>query len=372
MIKILFYIDELRAGGAEKVLCNLVNNMDPSAFDITVHTTWKSDAESLLNSNIHYKYVYKNKSKLNRMLYRIEAQLRVFYMIHLAGNYDIEAAYLESGPTKVIASSTNKKAKHIAWIHCDLAKKFPDMQSFVRKTKKHYMKYDQVICVSEDCKQTYRKYFPDCAPSQVLYNVIDADEILCKSKMKEYAGIKRKMAAAAVGRMSIEKNYLQLLMVHKSLINEGFDYELWFVGNGPEKENLLKYVDANQLQDHVRFFGYMDNPYPIMKMADFLVCSSKYEGYSTVVIESMILGVPVITVNCGGMKEILGNSEFGMITENSEADLKRGIEVILTDDQLRFEYHEKALLRAAQLSGKNAAKQTENILIKLSEGNSSL
>lgn len=372
MIKILFYIDELRAGGAEKVLCNLVNNMDPSSFDITVHTTWKSDAGALLKKHVKYRYVFKNKNKFNRYLYRAEAQLGLFYQFHLKDNYDIEIAYLECGPTKVMAASTNKKAKHIAWIHCDLAKKFSDMQSFVNKTRKHYMKYDQVICVSEDCYQTYQKYFSDCAPSQVLYNVIDADEILCKSKMNDYSGVKRKMSAVAVGRMSIEKNYLQLLKVHKSLIDEGFDYELWFVGDGPEKENLMKNVEINQLEDHVRFFGYMDNPYPVMKTADFLVCSSKYEGYSTVVIESMILGVPVITVNCGGMKEILGNNEFGMITDNSEADLKRGIEAFLTDDQLRFKYHEKALFRAAQLSGKNAAKQTEKILIGLSEGNSSL
>ena len=232
MIKILFYIDEITGGGAEKVLCNLVNNMDPSSFDITVHTTWKSGAESLLKPHVKYKYVYGNKNKINRFIYRAETQLGLFYQFHLKGDYDIEVAYLECGPTKVMASSTNKKAVHLAWIHCDLEKKFEDMSSFANKTRSQYKKYDKVICVSEDCNKTYQKYFSDCAPSQVLYNVIDSEEILRKAEMEPAVSInKTKLTAIAVGRMSPEKNYSMLLEVHNQLVKEGYDYELWLVGD---------------------------------------------------------------------------------------------------------------------------------------------
>ena len=65
MIKILFFIETLSGGGAEKVLQNLVNNMDSEKFDITVQTVWKENPEGFLNENIKYKYIYPYYSKLN-------------------------------------------------------------------------------------------------------------------------------------------------------------------------------------------------------------------------------------------------------------------------------------------------------------------
>lgn len=368
MIKILFYIDELTAGGAEKVLCNLVNNMDPSSFDITVHTTWKSDAKSLLKPHVKYKYVYNKKNQLNRLIYRAETQLGLFYQLHLKGNYDIEVAYLECGPTKVMASSTNKKAAHIAWIHCDLEKKFADMNAFADKTRNQYKKYDKVICVSEECNKIYQKYFSSCAPSQVLYNVIDDEEILRKAEMEPAVPInKTKLTAIAVGRMSPEKNYSMLLKAYNQLIREGEDFDLWFVGDGPDAEKLKGYVKENGLENSVCFYGFQSNPYPYMKKADFLVCSSKYEGYSTVVIEAAVLGVPTVTVDCGGMRVIFGDSEFGLITENSRQELERGLCTMIERERIRSHYKEKAVQRALQLTGKSMAKQTESVLAALTQ-----
>ena len=363
MIKILFYIDELTAGGAEKVLCNLVNNMDPSSFDITVHTTWKSDAESLLKPHVKYKYVYSNKNKINRYLYRAETQLGLFYQLHLKDNYDIEVAYLECGPTKVMASSTNKKAAHIAWIHCDLEKKFTDMNAFADKTRSQYKKYDKVICVSEECNKTYQKYFSDCAPSQVLYNVIDDEEIQRKAELAPAVPInKTKLTAIAVGRMTDQKNYMMLLEAYNELRKEGKDFDLWFVGDGPDSNKLKSYVKGNGLEGTVRFYGFQSNPYPYIKKADFLICSSKYEGYSTVAVEAMILGTPIVTVDCTGMEEIIGDPQCGLIVDNSKEGLKVGISQFLLDYELRNSLSEKALARSVQLSGKNVVKLIEQIL----------
>ena len=63
MIKILFFIETLSGGGAEKVLQNLVNNMDTEKFDITVQTVWKENPEGYLSNNIKYKYIYPCFSK---------------------------------------------------------------------------------------------------------------------------------------------------------------------------------------------------------------------------------------------------------------------------------------------------------------------
>ena len=95
MIKILFFIDTtLASGGAEKVLRELVNNMDQSKFDITVCTLWKEEAEKYLAPGVRYRYLFAKRSKLNKYLFRLESALGLTYRLHMAGDYDIEVAYL--------------------------------------------------------------------------------------------------------------------------------------------------------------------------------------------------------------------------------------------------------------------------------------
>ena len=73
----------------------------------------------------------------------------------------------------------------------------------------------------------------------------------------------------------------------------------------------------------------MKNPYPLMDKMDLFVCSSRAEGYSLVIAEAMILGLPVISTNCAGPKELLDNGNYGMIVENHDEALYEGINNII-------------------------------------------
>ena len=130
MIKILFLIETLNAGGAEKVLRDLVNHMDQSKFDITAQTVWPCDASKYLVPGIRYKSMYASESKANHLRYRVEAESGLAYRLHVKDDYDIECAYLEMGPTKVLSASTNKKAKKLAWVHCDLTTAVSDPAAY--------------------------------------------------------------------------------------------------------------------------------------------------------------------------------------------------------------------------------------------------
>ena len=161
VIKIIFFIESLSGGGAEKVLRNLVNAMDQSKFDITVQTLYREDAESCLAPGVHYKYCYPAKSCANELRMRAEAAAGLTYPLHIKGGYDIEAAYLECGSTKIMAGSTNQKALKLAWVHCDLAKKAADAAKFVRETKEYYKKYDLAVCVSDDVRRSFTEMYGD-------------------------------------------------------------------------------------------------------------------------------------------------------------------------------------------------------------------
>ena len=181
MIKILFFIENLSGGGAEKVLCNLVNAMDQSKFDITVQTLWKADAEKFLRPGIRYRYCYASQSRVNSWRSRAEIALGLCYRLHIKDDYDIEVAYLECGATKVMAASTNSRAKKLAWVHCDLALKMKDPEDFARRSAAWYQQLDRVVCVSENVKDSFDRLFGIPEKTTVLYNTIDDEEIRSKA-----------------------------------------------------------------------------------------------------------------------------------------------------------------------------------------------
>lgn len=361
MIKILFFIDTtLASGGAEKVLRELVNNMDQSKFHITVHTLWKEDAEKYLVHGIRYRYVFDKRTKLNERRFQLESALGLTYRMHLADDYDIEVAYLEFGPTKVLARSSNKKAQKIAWIHCNLLKEIQDLSGFLGKTKNWYSKYDKVVCVSELIQQGFTKLFGNQPEAIKIHNTVDDTAIRNKAKDSLPDGIcRKKPTVVTVGRLYPVKGYDRLLEAHLGLIRNGLDHDLWILGEGPDRAAMEKYIAENELTNSVHLLGFHSNPYPFMREADVVVCSSYSEGFSTMVTEALILGKPVVTTPCSGMDELLGDSEFGLITEDSVEGIYNGMKQMLENPALREDYAKKAAIRGRDFSKVKLVKQTE-------------
>ena len=98
-----------------------------------------------------------------------------------------------------------------------------------------------------------------------------------------------------------------------------------------------------------------------MKKADVIVCSSIYEGISTVVLEALILGKSVITTPCGGMKELLGDSEYGMIADDGDNGLYQCMEKFLSDPMLKRQNEVQAKIRAEKFSKSNVLSGTETM-----------
>ena len=99
---------------------------------------------------------------------------------------------------------------------------------------------------------------------------------------------------------------------------------------------------------------------------DLLVCSSYSEGFSTAATEALIVGTPVCTVEVSGMKEMLGNNdEYGIVTENDEEALYRGIKRLLDDPELLRHYRRQAAIRGKAFSTAETVKAVEDMLLQL-------
>lgn len=363
MIKILFFIETLNGGGAEKVLQNLVNAMDKSEFDITVQTLYPDEAAKNLADGIKYKYCYHSASGLNQLVMRLETAFGLTYPRHIKEDYDIEVAYLECGSTKIMAGSTNKKAKKIAWVHCDLSKKFADSADFPAKAQKIYDKFDSIVCVSQSVKAGFEKLFGKDERISVVYNTVNDKEVIRLADVDTVD--KSEPTVLSIGRLSKQKRFDRLISAHKKLIDEGVQHRLMIMGEGVERASLEKLISDLSLSDSAELIGYRDNPYPYIKAADVCVCSSDYEGISTFITESLILGKAIVTTDCSGMRELLGNGEFGIITDSDDKAFAQGIKALLTDEALKKSYEKKALKRGEDFSEAQLTQNTEAFLKNL-------
>lgn len=364
MIKILFFIDGITGGGAEKVLRTLVNNMDQSKFDITVQTLDEVDPEQYLVPGIRYKAINRCKTTWGKKLFhywvRLCAELKWLYSLYIRDDYNVEVAYLECGPTKIMAGSTNKKAKKLAWVHCDLEKKG---LYCTKKQQKMYACYNKVVAVSQNVGDSFTRQFGCDHDVRVLYNAIDETEIL--GRAAAFPVHNEAFTFVSVGRLAHQKGFDRLLDACALLKKDGADFHLQILGTGPEQENLERQIAENGLADTVQMLGFRENPYPHIHSADAVVCSSRYEGLSTAVTEALILGKPIITTPCTGMDELLGDSEFGLITEDSTEGIYQGMKRMLEHPELRNHYAQKAAERGRDFSREKLVKKTEQFFEEL-------
>lgn len=361
-IRILFFIPGLSEGGAEKVLRNLVNNMDQSKFEITVQTIDEYDPKLYLASGIRYKAINRKKTAWGRKLFsywfRLCAELKLAYRFYVKDDYDIEVAYLETAATKIIAQSTNKKAAKVAWVHCDLSKK-EGMEYPSEKIRKQYDNYDKIVCVSKDVEQGFHKLFGKHYDTVVLYNVIDENEIYHKAEETiEWSHTPGELRLLAAGRLTRQKNFGYLIDTCWKLKESGYRFHLNILGEGPERNRLQDQIEKEHLEDCITLRGFTKNPYPWMEKADLIICSSRYEGISTVIQEALILGRPVVTTPCTGMKELLGNSKYGLIVEDSENGLYNGIKQLIDDPKLLRKYKSEAEERGREFKKKKVVSET--------------
>lgn len=330
MIKIIFVINSLAVGGVEKALVNLVNSLDENKYDITVLSITRDfTLKEQLNSNIKLKGIFpKNMKGLDYIFKYISTN--ILYKLFIKEKYDIEVAYSDGRPVVLLGFNTISKSKKFTWIHQDVKKydKVINCYTSWDAYKESYKKFHKVFCVSELANQSFIEV-SNAANSCVIHNVIPKKELMMKAK--EAGDIKKRnhLIFITVGRLSQEKGQLRLLKIHKALIDEGFFYKLWIVGDGPDKDAIMKFIQENQLQDNVELFGYQSNPYKYICQSDLYICPSYTEALSTTCIESLLLGVPVVTTNVPGSQDILGGSNCGSIVKNTDESIYKELKRIL-------------------------------------------
>ena len=367
MTKIIFLIHDLGHGGAEKVLVNLVNNMDPKQFDITVMALFGGGVnEQFLKPHVRYQTIFQRTFPGNSHVMKLFSPA-FLHRWFVKERYDIEVSYLEGPSARIISGCPQEDTKLVSWIHVEqhTVKRASISFRSYGEALRCYSRFHRTICVSEYVKRDFLNIFPTLTDVGVLYNTNETAQILEKSA--ENAEIAQNaLCWCSVGRLIPVKGFDRMIRIQKRLTDEGYNTHFYALGEGPQRNALEAMVKDLGCEESVTFLGYQTNPYKYVAKCDLFVCASHAEGFSTAATEALIVGTPVCTVEVSGMKEMLGShNEYGIVTENDEDALYQGIKKMLDNPELLEHYRHQAALRGKDFRTEETVKAVEAMLMEL-------
>lgn len=296
--KILIASYNLDFGGIETSLINLLKNMDLKKYDVTlvleeIKGAFLKDVPSDIKIK-EYK-VSNNKNVLVRKF--VNLLKRIKWMLLNYKRYYASICYATySGPCGFVARTASRNK--ILFIHSNYYQAYDKDENKIREffDNRKIEKYNHIVFVSNESKKDLCKIYPNIEKKSVtINNLIDYERILKLSEKKVDVKRTTKKIFMFVGRLDESSKRLTLLLeVAKKCKEENVKALFWIVGSGPD-EKMYKDIVKNNNLDNVIFYGAKKNPYPYMKVCDYLILTSRYEGFPVVYNEAIILERPIIT-----------------------------------------------------------------------------
>lgn len=373
-IRIVFVHHRLVCGGAENALFDLVNLLDKEKFDITVFAQ-RNDGiwdEKFRNAGIRVIYDYSCRkatwnpvTKAGNIVKKLKTAKA--YQNDGAGLLDV---CVPEGADIVVSYNVweneemvfAKNAKTVKYVHGDPGTN-PDYRKEAMEHKALLSRFDRIICVSRSAWNAFREISGLTDGVELHYNPMNSE--IVRQKAEEPVDFPEDVPViCAVGRLSREKAYERLIVIHKKLLDQGIRHKLMIVGDGPDREYLDRLIRAMDLQNSVIMTGYQSNPYPYMKKSRFLVISSYTEGLPVISMEALSLGVPVVST-IPSIGEVFGEETCGIVSENDNASLEAAIRRMLCDETFYAQAKAGAEKRSAFFDGKRMVQQIEELFLEL-------
>ena len=336
--KVLFYNGSLRMGGIERVLVEVLQNLDRSNLDIDLviedgirslnvfekdipkdiklyylkpeEIIKKTDFYRQNRKNIFYKVMYNLM-----MTYEGYVKKENLKKIVKDKNYDVVIDF-DMGLSKRIDLIDAKKKT--AWIHANI-KNWYVREDRIKRLGERLQKYTNIVAICEAMKESTIELFPFLKDKIIrIYNPFNFERVIKKSEesidknLKEY--YEKDFIVSIMRLTEHQKDFDTLILGFKLAKEKGAKGKLYILGDGPDRDKIEEKIKQEGMENEIILLGNVKNPYPWIKKAKMLIHSSKYEGLPTVLIEALILDKIVISSDCPtGPKEILENGEIGYL-----------------------------------------------------------
>ena len=361
MKSVLFLMPSLPGAGAEKVLIEILRHIDYTQYNVSLFLEYREgvylqdvpDKVSIIAlhgpNNLWFQRLHRRLvergwyAPFHELVYR-----RMFLSLLRGKRYDTIISFMEGSAVKFHSYIFDKGKRNISWVHIDFQQKHWSLDFFrdAEDERQCYEKMDKIIFVSNDAKTGFDSlYHLPAEKYAVHYNIIDADRIRRLSQMCT-AEQKNKFTICMLGRLNTQKRHDRAISVAKTLKELGYDFELWIIGDGELRGKIEKQINEAGLQDVVKLKGFINPPYSMLAQADIFLNTSEAEGFSLVVAEAFCLGIPVVSTNVSGPRELLGDSEYGILTSQEEKDIASAVRTMMDKPQLRKHYSVMSIIRS--------------------------
>ena len=328
---LLFTGVNLKLGGIEKSLVNLVNKIDKNKYQVTIILEdAKGELLEKLDKSIKVKEfkVSNNKNKIIRK--GINILRRCVYALFNYHTFDFSccyATYSYSGNKISKLSSINNSI----YVHSDYSYIYPDLEDFRRffDTRGIY-DFKTIFFVSLESCRKFTKIYPSLKNRCFVFNnFINLEEIEALSKEKiSLTKPRGKTLFVFVGRLDDASKKLGRAF---KLVANLDNVVLWVVGDGPSKEDYVKEVKKLKIEDRVIFVGSKINPYPYMKKGDYLILTSLYEGFPVVYLEGLALKKKLITTIKVSDDYLKIGKNYGEVIPSNEMKMLEKVKEILNN-----------------------------------------
>ena len=353
--RLLFIIDSLNCGGAEKSLISLLPLLDYSRLDVDLlifnrggvfekylppqihiirHNLYESGHINRINRFIH-QLIFSFRIRYGKKRHGAETHWRAMHEVvnRLRGEYDAAIAYQQGLPTFFLAMKVEAKKK-IAWINADVFEAGYDMNY----CKQFYDKMDNVVAVSEKLSEKLGTRAPWMKQKLCcIYDIINPDIVhrLALEPVDDMSIESGEISIVTVGRLTKPKNHLLAVDAAKVLKDKDVAFKWFFVGEGEMRPAIEGRIRELGLDQNVHLLGLKENPYPYMANADIYVQTSSFEGFGMTIAEAKILQRPVVSTNFDIVHDQIIDRKNGLIAEMTPESVANCIIELSRDKRLK-------------------------------------
>lgn len=380
---VLFVIESLGCGGAEKSLVSLLALLDRQRYNLSIWIIHPEGAfmhllpndiqlveqpkynwfESLLVkfSSVVYSIVWR----LNNMFGKKEYWGETYYKCRgwtikvPKGKWNVVLAYHQGLVTYIVADKF-KGCKKVGWVNADIFKAGYN----IKYNSRFYRKIDCICLVSDILHKMMDERIPEfLGKYHTVWDIIDPDltRKLSVHPVKELKKSPKEFVFVTTGRLHALKGFDIAVEAARFLKNKGLSFKWYFIGEGAERNNIERMISAYGLQDNVMLMGLQTNPYPYMAQADVYVQTSRHEGFGMTIAEAKILGLPIVTTNFDVVYNQIEHGKNGLVAEMDGEKVGEQILNLVQNDDVR-EQIRNAVLKEKNTTCKTEVKKVEEII----------
>jgi len=325
VIKILYIIDELGAGGTERRFVQLLKGLENKKF---------STKTILLGDMVHYEEIDNLDTEVIKLKRTISKDPSIYirlYRICSGWKPDIIHAW---GSMSAVYAGPVAKLLGIKMINAMVSQAPINLSMKLRLRSFFTFPFSDVI--QSNSYAALKAYKVPREKGHVIHNGFDFSRInnlMVKSRIKAELNIKSDYIAGMVAGFRHHKDYKTMVLAAKKVLARRKDVSFVFVGDGPELEQIKEMAEYDPM---IIFAGRRNDVESIINIFDIGILSTYGESFSNAIMEYMALSKPVIATEGGGTNELVVNGETGFIIAQKSPDLlAEKIDYLLNDENLR-------------------------------------